>query len=52
VNGFFSVIGSLLATMASMTWGFRVVLAGALAIYLGACVVLHALDLSVSGDRV
>jgi len=52
VNGFFSVIGSLLATMASMTWGFRVVLAGALAIYLGACVVLRALDVSVSGDRV
>jgi hypothetical protein len=52
VNGFFSVIGSLLATMASMTWGFQAVLAGALAIYLGACLVLRALVLSVSGDPV
>jgi hypothetical protein len=52
VNGFFSVIGSLLATMASMTWGFRVVLFGALTIYLAACLVLRALDLSIAGDRV
>ena len=47
VNGFFSVIGSLLTTMASMTWGFRAVLFGALAIYLGACLVLRSLASAV-----
>jgi hypothetical protein len=43
VNGFFSVIGSLLATMASMTWGFRVVLTGAFVLYLGAGLLLRLL---------
>jgi hypothetical protein len=51
VNGFFSVIGSLLATMASMTWGFRAVLFGALAIYLAACLVLRSLSSPIAADR-
>ncbi|HWP65054.1 MAG TPA: hypothetical protein VNO26_03965, partial [Candidatus Limnocylindria bacterium] len=50
VNGFFSVIGSLLTTMASMTWGFRAVLAGSLAIYLCACLVLRSLGSTVTAD--
>ncbi len=34
VNGFFSVISSILATILSMTWGFTVVLALAVVVYL------------------
>jgi hypothetical protein len=37
--------------MASMTWGFRAVLFGALAIYLGACLVLRSLAASVAVAR-
>src|SRR5262249_15263222 len=48
VNGFFSVIGSLLATMASMTWGFRAVLVGALVVYLVAATVLRSMRLQQS----
>ena len=33
VNGFFSVIGSVLTTMLSMTFGFRAVQLGAVAMY-------------------
>jgi hypothetical protein len=43
VNGFFSVIGSVVTTILGMTFGFRVVLAVALLVYLVAIAALHAL---------
>jgi hypothetical protein len=43
VNGFASVIGSVLATILAMTYGFGVVLALALALYLVAVVALRGL---------
>jgi len=46
VNGFFSVIGSLLGTMLSMSFGFRVVLGVALALYLVAGVLLRGMAAS------
>ena len=41
VNGFFSVIGSVLTTILSMTFGFRTVQLGALATYAVAVVVVR-----------
>lgn len=46
VNGFFSVIGSVLTTILSMTFGFRSVQFAALGIYGVACVVLVRLHRS------
>jgi MFS family permease len=43
VNGITSVIGSLLATMLSMTWGFRAVLLLAATLYVVAVLLLRAL---------
>ncbi len=43
VNGFFSVIGAVLATMLSMTFGFTVVLYLALAVYVVAAVAFRRL---------
>ncbi len=43
VNGFASVIGAVLTTMLAMTFGFRVVLGLALAVYLVALLALRAL---------
>ncbi len=41
VNGFFSVISSILATMLSMTWGFTVVLTLAVLVYLVGIIALR-----------
>jgi hypothetical protein len=49
VNGFFSVIGSVLTTILSMTFGFRAVQMSALAIY--AVAVLAFLRLRRTADR-
>jgi hypothetical protein len=43
INGFFSVIGSTLTTIASMTYGFRVVLLSAVVLYLIVIVLLRRL---------
>jgi hypothetical protein len=43
VNGVFSVIGSLLAALVSMAWGFRVLLGLAAALYLVAALLLATL---------
>jgi len=43
VNGFFSVISSVLTTILAMAWGFSVVLALGLATYAVAVVVLRSL---------
>ena len=40
VNGFFSVIGSILVVMLSMTFGFRVVFLFSAVIYLAALIVV------------
>jgi spermidine synthase/MFS family permease len=45
VNGMFSVIGSLLATMLSMSYGFRAVLLLAVLLYASAAVALRAIPL-------
>jgi hypothetical protein len=50
INGFFSVIGSVLTTILSMSFGFRAVQLAALAIY--AVAVLAFLALRRSADRV
>ena len=47
VNGFASVIGAVLTTMLAMTFGFRVVLALALAVYVVAVLALRVLVRSV-----
>jgi hypothetical protein len=50
LNGFASVVGSVLATMLAMTYGFHVVLLLALSAYVVACAALHSLLLTtVSG---
>lgn len=52
INGFFSVIGSTLTTMVSMTFGFRAVLVASVALYLIVIVLLDRLAgraLAVSG---
>jgi hypothetical protein len=49
VNGFFSVIGSVLTTILSMTFGFRAVQLGALGVY--AVAVLAFLRLHRTADR-
>ena len=43
INGFFSVIGSTLTTIVSMTYGFRVVLLSAVVLYLIVIVLLRRL---------
>jgi spermidine synthase len=43
VNGFFSVLGSLLVTLGSMSWGFRAVLVAAFALYAVAGALLRAM---------
>ncbi len=43
INGFFSVIGSTLTTIVSMTYGFRTVLVAAVALYLVVVVLLRRL---------
>ena len=43
INGFFSVIGSTLTTIVSMTYGFRTVLVSAVALYLVVVVLLRRL---------
>ena len=43
INGFFSVIGSTLTTMVSMTYGFRAVLLSAVVLYLVVIVLLRRL---------
>jgi MFS family permease len=48
VNGFFSVIGSMLVTIFAMTFGFPTVLLGATLLYVFAALVLARLDASVS----
>ena len=48
VNGFFSVISSILATMLSMTYGFSVVLALAVAIYLVGILALRRIPAPVA----
>jgi hypothetical protein len=50
VNGFFSVIGSVLTTMLSMTFGFRAVQLGAVAMY--AVAVLAYRRITTSGRPV
>ena len=44
VNGFFSVIGSVLTTMLSMTFGFRAVQLGAVAMYAIAVLAYRQID--------
>jgi spermidine synthase len=44
VNGFFSVLGSLLVTLGSMTWGFRAMLLAAFALYAVAGALLRAIS--------
>jgi predicted MFS family arabinose efflux permease len=44
VNGFFSVIGSVLTTMLSMTFGFRSVQLGAVAMYAIAVMAYRQID--------
>jgi len=41
----FSVVGSLLVTMLSMSWGFRAVLLGAALLYVAAGLLLRAIPL-------
>ena len=43
INGFFSVIGSTLTTIVSMTYGFRTVLVAAVVLYLVVVVLLRRL---------
>ncbi len=50
VNGFFSVVGSLLVTMLSMSYGFRAVWLFAALLYVGAGLFLRAIPLSQSSE--
>lgn len=52
VNGFASVVGSVLATMLAMTFGFRVVLVIAYALYLIAIGALRLLSRAMTPDAV
>jgi len=47
VNGFASVIGSVVTTLAAMMFGFRVVMVAGLAVYLVALLALHRLTRAV-----
>jgi hypothetical protein len=49
INGVFSVIGSVLTTILSMSWGFRTVQVIALGAYVVAVAALWRLDLTASG---
>ena len=51
VNGFFSVIGSVLTTILAMVYGFRVVQALGLAVYCVAILILPRLTASGDSDR-
>jgi hypothetical protein len=51
VNGFFSVIGSVLTTILSMTFGFRAVQLGAVAMYAIAVVAYRGLDRRTPADE-
>jgi hypothetical protein len=50
VNGFFSVIGSVLTTILSMAFGFRVVQLAALAVYVVAGIAFSRLPVAAPGD--
>ena len=50
INGFFSVIGSTLTTMASMTFGFRTVLIASVVLYLVVITLLDRLAGAVAGS--
>ena len=50
INGIFSVIASLLATMLSMTYGFRVVILIATVLYLAAAAALRSIPLRPNPD--
>jgi hypothetical protein len=50
VNGFFSVVGSILVTIVSMSYGFRTVLLLAAALYVAAALCLRALPLAQSSE--
>jgi len=50
VNGFFSVVGSILVTIVSMSYGFRTVLLLAAALYVAAGLCLRALPLAQSSE--
>jgi len=51
VNGFFSVIGSVLTTILSMTFGFRVVLMLGFATYVVAAIALRGIGSRVTVGR-
>ena len=51
VNGFFSVIGSVLTTIHTMVYGFRVIQALGLAVYCAATLILPRLAASGDSDR-
>lgn len=48
INGFFSVIGSTLTTMVSMTYGFRAVMTGSVLLYLAVIALLARLSTKVA----
>jgi hypothetical protein len=50
VNGFFSVVGSILVTIVSMSYGFRTVLLLAAALYVAAGLCLRAMPLAQSSE--
>ena len=50
VNGFASVIGSVVTTLAAMTFGFRIVLAAGLVVYLVALASLRSLSQGTDAD--
>jgi hypothetical protein len=52
VNGFFSVIGSVLTTMLSMTFGFRAVQLGAVAMYAIAVLAYRRIERRAPSDEV
>ena len=52
VNGFFSVMGSILATILSMAYGFRFLLFLALLLYVVAGLSLHRLEPASADDAV
>ena len=49
INGFFSVIGSMLVTIFAMTYGFPTVLLGATLLYVFAALVLSRIDATSAG---
>ncbi len=49
INGFFSVIGSMLVTIFAMTYGFPTVLLGATLLYIFAALVLSRIDATSAG---